>query len=428
MNPIVKPFKGIFYDKNMVEWQDVLAPAYHSLTPAQWDLYRKKDEKNISHLITGSESGWYAKSATLWERWKSQRDVDMDAKPAFYVLHQSMKTNGKTLVRKGCIGLLRLPSEGENHYSTLFDVNVQQRDDRMRLLEATKTHFDQITCFYNSPSAALDSLLTLSVHAEPFLEYVLDGVKTQLWRVTNQTMIDHALHFFSQEKFFIAEGSHRLAAAIHLRDSMREQARAQGVESSDSPADYIPAFFCSVSEPASMIFPIHRVIDVEKEISREEIIAQLHKNFTLNQYSREQGLQKFRMAGKHAFLFALPGTPTCTLARLKNEELLPGLFEQTESELKQSLDLTILHDHILKEVLKISSEDQRYSDRITYVSDESEVFSCIQKRNAIGILHNAPSLPQLIEASAQSVSLPFQSFQFLPQLPSGMVMYSLDSP
>lgn len=421
--PDIKPFKGFVFDNLSVEIQDVIAPPYDEITPYKYKALLQQDEQNIARLQVGFEQGWYAHAARIWKSWRGNGVVVQDEKPALYVLHQQFKHNGKIFTRKGFIALCDIRPEQNHSMLPFYETNLQQRENRLRLLCATHAHFDQLMCCFEDDKNSLHSLLELSVQGDPFLQFVSHGIDYKLWRITQPSTIAHTIHFLAHEKVFITQGQHRLEAAIRYR----EQPELSGSAAIHASAgDYIPAYFCNARDESIFIQPVHRAIRMGSGFSREDILSKFHKNFVLNQYSKEQGLERLRESKSHSFLFAFPGIATCTLARLKNVELIPGLLDTIEDEFARTFDIHLLHYYILEKIFEISKDDQLFSDRMHYSHNESDIFELVQQQSCLGIFVNAPTINAISEAAQKGCKLPYQSTYFYPPLPSGMIMYSLD--
>src|SRR3990172_7952620 len=87
----VKPFKGVYYNREKVEGNDVTAPPYDIISPEYKEVLYKRSQHNIVRIDFGKDytgdneqENRYTRAADLLTRWRNEQILITDEKPAFY--------------------------------------------------------------------------------------------------------------------------------------------------------------------------------------------------------------------------------------------------------------------------------------------------------------------------------------------------------
>ncbi len=419
--PRIRPFPALHFDPDRVELGDVLVPALRPREKSDCAALVRREEHSIVRLINGFETGWYAEAARLYRAWRAAGILAHEEQPALYVLHQTTRVEGRQMTRKGFFAACSLHDDEGREIPSYYQSSLHQRDEQYRLLDACGAFFEPVICGYRDERGSLDSLLVLSAQERPWLQCEWNGGTCSVWRVTAEAPISHALHFFEHAEVAILEGKHVYDAAI--RHAQRPD-YAQGGERGSAAS--VPAFFCNVRDGVTLPGAVHRALHSSEPVFREEILARLHKNFSLHQYNREQGMEALRANSAHGILIAWPGMPTCTYARLKNPDLLETLLPAIADDALRSFDVSLLHRHLLEEVFEIPYDRQLYADTILCSPEAGAVFALVQSRKAVGFLLQPPPLDLLMESARKESVLPYPAAVLSPGIPAGLVMHALN--
>lgn len=162
----------------------------------------------------------YARAASLITQWRANGTLGTSETPSLYVHKHTVERNGATFTRTSLIGLMRVDapelvlSEG---------VGFQDREDRLRMLEATRFHADPIVAV-GAQSQAIQSLL--EDLGAPLLHVTTEGGEThELFAIADTPV--------AFDRLLVIEGSHRLVAARVYQEDARERLsgrRRRGLE------------------------------------------------------------------------------------------------------------------------------------------------------------------------------------------------------
>ena len=107
------------------------------------------------------------------------------------------------------------------------------------------------------------------------------------------------------------------------------------------------------------------------------------------------------------------------------DDALPVL--QTIPPILASLDVTILHQIILKTILKISDEQQEQKMFLEYEKDIDRAIDSVRSGRVQSlILMRPPLIDQVREVAEAGHVMPQKSTYFYPKLLSGLVNYSFE--
>src|SRR5262249_58206864 len=89
--------------------------------------------------------------------------------------------------------------------------------DRLRLLGATRAHFEQLFMLYDDPQQQIEGMLPW--HQPPFAVVTDDyGVLNRVWQFSDATTIARFREAFADRTLIIADGHHRYETALSYRD------------------------------------------------------------------------------------------------------------------------------------------------------------------------------------------------------------------
>ena len=180
----IQPFAGIQYrDADLAR---VLAPPYDVIPPATRDELYARDPRNIVRVILNRTAGdaGYAEAGETYRRWLAEGVLQADATPALYVLEQSFADGGRTLRRFGLLARFRAEDPERRVILPHEHTRAAAKEDRWRVLLATKANFSPIFLMFPDPAATFATLVLEAVGQRPVAAYTDDGgVGHRLWRV-----------------------------------------------------------------------------------------------------------------------------------------------------------------------------------------------------------------------------------------------------
>src|SRR5262249_36078410 len=189
-----------------------------------------------------------------------------DPKPSYYVYRLTWHGHSQT----GIAAIASLVEYAVNRVRKHELTTPIKEDDRVRPIEAVNAQTGPVMSGY--PEApAIDALLKQAATGTPEVDVTADdGVRHQLWTITDDTMIDGVTRAFeSLPAIYIADGHHRSAAAARVAAARKDTGSHN--------------YFLSVIFPERemTILDYNRVVKDLNGRSPEQFLAELRKIFTV---------------------------------------------------------------------------------------------------------------------------------------------------
>jgi len=422
----IRPFKGIRYNQMKVTMANVVAPPYDVISPEQQNGYYAKDPFNVVRLILGREDDRYAAAAKTYSEWQGSDVLLRDLIPSIYPLVQTFKSlDGEQIQRKGFIALCRLEEFEKKivlpHERTLS----KAKEDRFKLFKATKSNFSQVFSLYSDPEKKIDHFLDPVHSTYPVIDVEFEGVKNQLWQVSDQLVVDGIATLMEPKQVLIADGHHRYETGLAYRDLMRSQ---NPNHTGKELYNYIMMFFTNLDDEGLVIFPTHRVIHSLPDYDGAALTAKLQEHFTLQVFPTPQMMMNAQKQSKRfTFGFVSNHSLKFFTATLKDESLLKTLVKDELPNEVRELDVVLLHNHILRNLLGISQEAQDKKLNIHYIQN---IHDCIDEVSSgasqIAFFVNPTMIDQVRAVAKSGNVMPQKSTFFFPKLISGLVLNKME--
>ena len=446
---IIAPFGALRYDERKAgRLEALLTQPYDKITSEMQREYFGRSAFNLAHLVKGEvkpgdtpENNVYTRAAALLREWQERGILVEQKAPALYICRQQFcvpGTNGeKPLVRKALVGLGRLEPYDAGvvfrHEQTLS----APKADRLELLRATRTQFEQIFMLYSDRERRVERLLEEETAREPEVCVEDDyGVIHTIWAVEDAAKIRAVQEAMRDQKLVIADGHHRYETGLNFE----RECRASRPHEGEGDCSYLPMAFVNTESEGIVILPTHRVVKGIEGFSRESFHAQAAAYFERRQFrffdaetlAEAGGRLREEMAaaeaqGRTAIGALFEGADSFDLLELRREvdrerrwpELLPA---------ERALGVTALHRLIFERCLGVDEEAVREERFLSYVRefDEGAQRAMAGQAQACFFL-NPASIGQVMEIALAERVMPQKSTDFYPKLLSGLVMYRLRS-
>jgi uncharacterized protein (DUF1015 family) len=428
------PFRALRYGLQRVSAAQVVTQPYDKITPAMQDRYYAASPYNLVRIILGrrepdnANENVYTRAAAYGRDWRTEGVLRQDSSPSIYAYSQTFTTpSGATFERRGFIALGRVED-----YSTKVVYRHEQtlskpKADRLDLLRATRTHYEQLFLLYED-SGEVDCLLAPQAGAAPTIDVSDEyGVAHRVWQVADAGVIAAVQDKMHDKKLVIADGHHRYETALNYRNERRSAAGV--VSNPHAPYEFVMMTFVNMNDPGLLVLPTHRVVHSLQSFSVDEFekssrafyeVEDVDPNLDstratalLNERGRA-GTALLAVASNHAFLLHSP-------------KPAGGKFFAGLSARQQALDVVQLHKCLLEGVLGLSEESIRNQQNLSYLRDASEALSQVRKGEAnIAFLMNACPVQQVRDVAFAGEVMPQKSTDFYPKLLSGLTAYALD--
>jgi len=298
---------------------------------------------------------------------------------------------------------------------------------------ATKASFSQIFGLYGDKNKTLEKEYDKIAkgmehgarHDELFLEAEYDGVKNEIYRITDPHVLKIFEEVLSRLTVYIADGHHRYETALEYQRLMREKNPVQNAEAA---YDYIMMYFTNIFDSGLVVYPTHRIIHSLNDFDNDKFINQVKNYFDLTLKSNVDELaSSLASSGVHSFGMILPQKKYFLIKLKTSADILSIVKENVPTSVKK-LDVTLLHDVILRQILGISKEAQEKKLNINYTIDKNEVDGAIQSGiSQIGFLLNPTKVEQVQEVADAGAVMPQKSTYFYPKLLSGMLISQVNN-
>ncbi len=417
----LRPFRGLRYTAQAGELETLVAPPYDVISPAEREELAAKNEFNAVQLTlpqseTDDRSKFikYARSASRLEKWATDGTMSLEAQPAFYRYLQTFDLpGGKRITRQSMIALIKVEPYENGVVLPHEQTFPKHKEDRLRILEATRSHLECIYGLYEDTDQALFKAIQ-DAPAEAVGHLTTDdGVEHELEAITDPAILDHLVRQFADRKVWIADGHHRYETALTYRGTM---------PASDQliPEDFMMMALSSMEDPGLVLLPTHRTLKRVDGDVRERLAAPYWKMEDCANADLMSAIEAHQASGARAFGVALPGGQGCVL-RIDD---LPAVLAQIPGEASQalkSLDVTILHEVIFAKHLGLTG-----LDFFGYTRVEQEAVEAVENGSPASFLMNPPSVHDMRVIANGAEKMPQKSTYYYPKIIAGLVVWRLN--
>lgn len=428
----IRPFAALRYNLQRVSAPQVVTQPYDKITPAMQERYYAASPYNLVRIILGrheaadnTAENVYTRARNYGCTWRAEGVLEKDSAPSIYSYSQTFTApSGASYERRGFIALGRVEDYSNKvvfrHEQTL----AKPKAERLDLLRATRTHYEQLFLLYED-SGEIDSLLTTS--EKPAIEVADEyGVAHRVWQIADFRTIASVQDKMRRQKLVIADGHHRYETALNFRNECRAAAKSSDAE---APFEFVMMTFVNMKDPGLLVLPTHRVVHSLKSFSNEEFRNATTEYFVIEDVdpaiTAERATEILRDKGRSGSAF-LAITPDRVFL-LHSRKPAASKFLSGLSDRQQSLDVVQLHKCLLEGVLELSEESIRNQQNLSYLRDAAEAISQVRSREAnIAFLMNPCPVQAVRDVAFAGEVMPQKSTDFYPKLLSGLTAYALD--
>jgi uncharacterized protein (DUF1015 family) len=402
----IQPFPGIQY--RGLPLSRVLAPPYDVIPPAYRDELCERDPHNVVRLILNRAPGdaGYGEAGETYRRWLAEGVLQPDSTPALYVLEQSFAAGGKALRRFGLLARFRAEDPERGVILPHEHTRAAAREDRWRLLLATRANFSPIFLMFPDPTLAFPPLVLAVTGHRPVAQYTDDGgVDHRMWRVEEPGLVGRFERLLAAVRSYIADGHHRHATALRYRDAVGPDGA------------WTLGYFTPLEAPGLLVQPYHRILS--EGPSLEDAGRRLASRFRLTprRNASEAASAVATSTAPHAFALAEPGGGALVAEAEPGAE---SLLSPVAPDCLRALDTYFLHHAVLGPLLGVPDV------AVSYVHSLAEAEEALAGRSCrLGVLMRATPVRQIVGVADAGESMPAKSTFFHPKLPSGLVIHPL---
>lgn len=421
----IAAFKGVRYDKAVVgELDKVVSPPYDIISPEDRVYYHELHPANFVRLVLGEEresdsdaDNRFTRARGHLDDWLASGVMKQDPQPAIYVYRQLYCRDGRELSIRGLTCAVKLHDYADGvilpHENTL----AKPKSQLIQLMRQVQANLDSVYGLYADPDGVIDALMDRAMAAEPVSDaHDKDGVRHQLWAVTDPVEIAAAVDFMRDKPIAIADGHHRYETAL----AYKAEANAAGRPSTGSGcgpcgADWLMMTIANVHQKDMTIFPTHRVVAGLDDPTLAQLEGALADMFEVAPSTPESLLDDMARLGAIGLYHA--GRALTLKPRPAAYAALPG------SEASRKLELNVLHKAILEPILGIDDEKLRNQTHIIYTRDAAEATRLVDSgERQLAFLINPIEVKAVLDIAQAGERMPQKATYFYPKLLSGLVL------
>ncbi|MBQ9149975.1 DUF1015 domain-containing protein [bacterium] len=412
----VLPLNAVVYNQDKVEMKDVVAPPYDVIDDKYQDELYSRSEFNCVRLILTKGENRYSDAEKYFKTWLEDNILIKTDKPAiFYIVQKYKNEKGKLIERKGFIARNKIEDfESKKILPHEFTMGGP-KEDRFKLVSATGAFYSQIFMVYEDKAQRIENEVAAKyLAAKPYMDITDDlGIQNLVYLIDDERDIAIISEVLADKTLLIADGHHRYETSMRFAKENPQNEYAQ----------YVMSYFTNAADENLVIYPTHRII--EKDFQKDELLQAVKKYYdVLEMTDKEAFLEKIEEENKKQITtgLILKDDEKYYVLKLKEgvKETIP-----TAKEL-QKLDLTVLHELILKKELGFSQEELMAQNGVKYEKKENVSFESVKTGKASACFIMAyPKMQDIIQISSAGLRMPQKSTYFYPKLLSGIVINPL---
>jgi len=339
----------------------------------------------------------YEKAKENLDAFMSRPVLFLESKPCYYIYQLMM--NGRTQTGLVCCSSVNDYEEGliKKHELT----RPEKELDRINHIKTTGAQTGNVFLAFRDVDSLNEIIEKWKAEKSPVYNFTADdNIQHTVWVISDEKMIDRITEIFKTEVeyTYIADGHHRVASAAKVKYQLADNEEA--------------GHFLSTLFPASQlhIMDYNRVVKDFNDLSEEEFLNKLNKDFTIEKES-----EAYSPAAPHNFGMYFNGQWYKLTA-------LDGTFSTDPIGI---LDITILQNNLLDPLLGI--KDQRTDTRIDFIGGIrglSELEGKVNSKEwAVAFSLYPVSIQQLFDIADSNNIMPPKSTWFEPKLRDGLITH-----
>lgn len=236
---------------------EVTSPPYDVMDRPMIEQLLAEHARNIVRLVLPrmvsdpmNDVDPYVRAAHLLGRWRAKGILTTDAAPGLYVYQYGDDQHSVC----GLVGALELRDQDEQVVLPHEDVIEAIVADRLAMMTAAESNLEPILLVYDGAGANARWIDEAREQPPAIDVRAADGTYHRLWQITEPTVLAAIAANLEQHQALIADGHHRYATYLRLRDRLSGPDRAPG------PWDRGLALLIDQSQCPLQVGAIHRSV------------------------------------------------------------------------------------------------------------------------------------------------------------------------
>ena len=408
--PYIAPFKGLRYDpKKIGSLAKVVTPPYDVISPKGQAAYYRRHPENFIRVVYGKQypsdtpqRNRYTRAKQTLQKWIRTGILKYDLEPSLYPHCEEYTLGGKQFQRWGVIAIVRLDSADIYPHE---ETKGAPKQDRIWLIESVEASLSPI--FGLIPDAGGEyrrSVMRAVISRRPSASVRSEGVTHRLWRIGDSSWISKMQAALAKKELVIADGHHRLEAALFHRNKRKGQ---DPHFHADSPENFAMFYLAAAGDEEPGLLPTHRVL---QDLSSDRIKRFLQEASKRSHLQSVEGLESLG-----ARLRSLRAQGRLGIGLYTGNG--GGYLLQPAQAVSHQLDVEWLHNEILPQWMGREVA-------ISYTQDLKEAGHRVKRGTAQAVfVMQPPSLKDVLQRARASVRMPGKTTYFYPKPLAGLVEY-----
>jgi uncharacterized protein (DUF1015 family) len=422
----IAPFRALTFNRaRSGPLERVVAPPYDLIDQVrQAELYARSSY-NVVRLELNRDADPYASAAATLSQWTKAGVIETAPRPAIYFYTQGFPIEGRRLVRSGMIARIRLEEFKDGRILPHERTFPKAKEDRLRLLTATRVNVSPIFGLYPSGDSALEALLAKVAARAPMIEVTDDlGIVNEVCAIDDTEEIAIVQRALADARVLIADGHHRYETALEYR--RRRRAR-DGNPADVRGYDYVMMTLVAFNDPGLVILPTHRLVRRLRPDAIASFDTRAAEIFELRDVPSVDAMRAaIAEHGRGTIGVNLKGSHPLRVMRLRDHDAIAAAMPGVPPAVRE-LDVSILHTLVLDRIFGIKPDEIRQGGNIEYTIDAQAAAAVVASGAADGaFIMAAPTVHDVERVCNAGATMPEKSTYFFPKLLTGLVMNPLD--
>lgn len=434
----IKAFRAFRFNSAVVgDAGSCIAPPYDVINPTQQQQLYEKNEYNIVRIIKGKQKpddaendNQYTRAAGYLNDWIGKGALKQDAVDTIYGYVQDFEVAGNVVQRLSFIALAKLEEFGKivrPHEQILKGPIV----DRLNLERATGAKFGLVFMLYDDQKSIAGNIIEKAAADEALIDFIDEqDVRHRLFAINDEEDTNAITKMMSDKSCTIADGHHRYTTAL-----------AYAKENPNPAAQYQMLAFANTRHEGLVVLATHRIVNNIQNFDPKKLSTALTARFEVTTYKFESDQDKAdakqkmlsqikqeQQLDKNAFGIYTGGN-TFSVAVLSDKEAMETKVPQ-KSTAWRSLDVSVLHKLILKELLDIDEEKMAQGGFLEYVKDtpnaiDDSISQVDAGEKQVAFFMNPPKMQQIEKVADEGERMPQKSTYFYPKIFTGLTINKL---
>jgi uncharacterized protein (DUF1015 family) len=438
----VQPFCGLRYNVELIkDVTAVISPPYDIISAEEQKAYHQQSPHNVIRLEFGEEfptdsfgDNKYTRATETLQIWLKEGILVKEPVPAFYIFQHRFARESGIKERWGLTAKVRLGRQGSTGARPHESVMEERIVDRLKLLRTSRASFSPIMAIIDHSRDNFAKLLMETAKAGPDVTAMdHEGVTHNMWVIRDERSIAKITAWCEKKTIYIADGHHRYeTAAAYERECKALDPYWSGTE----PFNFVMMNLIGGNDPGLIALPTHRLVKLPDSSLLVGLKEKLGRLFHVEEIApvgatRPETLKAWGATlAKHGKRHAAIGVYGLIQDRLcllhpRKESTLQNLMPRERSREWKSLDVTILHWLVIRQMLGIDTP-KKESACLEYTRESAEALERVDSGTCqLAFLMNPIPVSRVLAVADAGERMPPKSTYFYPKLPTGLVMYPL---